>query len=126
MKSLSKADEARRAAIRDRLVNGEASLADGHADLLVAIGIYNAKINEYNEALEEARGFVADIVNEIDSYITEKSERWQEGDTGQAFSAWKDEWEALDLEDLEPEPEPDLPEPTPGQELDDVKSEPEL
>ena len=126
MKSLSKADEARRDQIKARLTNGEAAMVDAHADLIIAIGNYNRTVNDYNEALEEARGFVFDIANEIDSYMTEKSERWQEGDTGQAYQAWKDAWEALDLDDIEQMEEPEVPGFTHDSDLDDLPSEPEL
>lgn len=54
----------------------------------------------YNEVLERAQAWVADIVSEADSAISDKSEKWQEGEKGQAASSWKDAWEQLDMEEV--------------------------
>lgn len=58
-------------------------------------------VNTYNEILEDVRTFVTEIHEQWDSDISEKSERWQEGDAGQAASDLKDTWEGADLEDLD-------------------------
>ncbi|MFP3443222.1 hypothetical protein R0K18_36360, partial [Pantoea sp. SIMBA_133] len=70
---------------------------------------FNERIDAYNEQLEEARGFAEDMVSEIDSYMSDRSERWQDGDTGPAYSDWKSEWENVALDELEHVEVPELP-----------------
>jgi hypothetical protein len=125
MKKLSSADEVRLADIIARLEGGKQSLADGHADLVLAIGEYNAKVAAYNEVVEEAEAVVQDLVNEMDEYLGGRSERWLEGDAGQAYSGWKDTFEAIEFEKVEDAEEPDLPDPALYQELTDLPKEPE-
>lgn len=48
----------------------------------------NAKVVAYNEALERARGFLEDEASSAQEAFDEKSERWQEGDKGQAVGEW--------------------------------------
>jgi len=44
---------------------------------------------ELNEARAEACSLMEDQANDAESYHDEKSERWQEGDRGQAYADWK-------------------------------------
>lgn len=64
-----------------------------------------------NEAISDADSFRQEILGEIDDYISDRSEKWQEGDTGQAYSQWKSDWEqsleAVELEMPEPIPDPE-------------------
>lgn len=61
----------------------------------------NRLIEEYNEVIEAARGFAEDIANEAQCVIDDKSERWQDGDKGQAAVAWQQEYENVELEAVE-------------------------
>lgn len=67
-------------------------LAVSQVELEQALAKHKAKI-------VEAQTFCAEVAGEIDSYITDKSEKWQEGETGQAFSEWKDSWENIEFDD---------------------------
>jgi uncharacterized coiled-coil DUF342 family protein len=89
----------------------EVDLREAAGELEDAVSTYNAAVTElrapleaaiekYNELLEEARGFVEDIASTADGEIDDKSEKWQDGDKGQAAIAWKDAWEQADLEPL--------------------------
>jgi hypothetical protein len=62
-------------------------------------------IADYNEALQATQRFAEDIASQADSDISDKSDKWQEGDKGRAAVAWKDEWEnfAQSVSDLEVE-----------------------
>jgi ectoine hydroxylase-related dioxygenase (phytanoyl-CoA dioxygenase family) len=44
-----------------------------------------AALEEYNEALAEAKGFAEDIANEAEGEFDNKSEKWQEGVSNQAI-----------------------------------------
>lgn len=60
-----------------------------------------AAVDAYAERLGEARDFRDGLVARLQDEIDCKSERWQEGSKGEAAIALKDEWESLDLDDLE-------------------------
>lgn len=70
-------------------------------DVDAAHAEYVKAIEALNDQLANAREFRDQVVGEIETYIEDKSERWQEGDTGSSWSSWKEEWEALDLDDCE-------------------------
>lgn len=75
--------------------------------LQTAIDALNDALAGYNEKLEEARSVVADIVSAAEEDFSDKSERWQEGERGEAVRAWIDEIEQVMLDDIEaPEMEP--------------------
>lgn len=58
-------------------------------------------VREYNAVVIEAEGFRNDIVNEWDDAISEKSEKWQEGDAGQLAVDLKDAWEGADFDEID-------------------------
>jgi hypothetical protein len=62
------------------------------ADMVEAV--VDAK-DKYNEVLDDARSFAQDVAAQADSDLSERSERWLEGDRGQAANSWKDHWEEL-------------------------------
>ncbi len=94
---LDKQDIGRRNQIRNDLNEAASKLED-------AISVYNdeaaklrqpveAALQTYNEVVELARGFAEDIASEADGQIEDKSDRWREGEVGEAATLWKDEWE---------------------------------
>lgn len=102
---LTKADMARRddlinklSELRDEL---EQRVEDVNDALDTAVEALRQGIVEYNELLEEARGFTADIVSQAQEDIADKSERWQESERGEAAQGWADEWENAYFEDVE-------------------------
>lgn len=125
---LSKEEFQQRAALVEKLEAGATALANAvetyNAALEAAKGPLEAALEVYNELLDEARGFAQDVASQADQDISEKSERWQESDKGQAAQEWKGEWEDLSLDDVEIE----LPEPIDFGELQhagDLESAPE-
>jgi len=107
--SFTKQDRQRRDEIVADLNKAETELQAEHALVTAAIEAFNVKVDAYNAACGEARGFVDDMVSQIDSDMADKTERWQESDKGQAVEAWKGELEGVDLDDIEPLEIPDLP-----------------
>jgi hypothetical protein len=89
-----------------------ADLRKASSELEDAVSVYNdaleklkapveEALKKYNDVVEEARGFSADIASRADDEITDKSERWQESERGEAASSWKDEWENASLDEIE-------------------------
>lgn len=50
-------------------------------------------LEELDTVREKAKDFVADVLSEMERYYDAKSEKWQEGDNGQQYSSWKDQWD---------------------------------
>ena len=78
-------------------INALASLLESQADEV------KGAISSYNETLANSRSLLEDVACELDSEFENKSERWQEGERGEAVRAWIDLFEETcnDLEDLE-------------------------
>jgi hypothetical protein len=87
-------------------------LREQRSKLEDAVNVYNEAIGGLTEALQQAvanyndevgaaRDFAEGIVSEADSQISDKSEKWLEGDKGQAAESWKSEWEGLSFDDVE-------------------------
>lgn len=110
MKKLSKQQVERRAQLA-------ADIARACLGMNVAIDEFNAsvvalhaglapKVDAVNVAIDAANAFTEEVHDELESYYDEKSERWQEGEAGQAYADWRDEWDlvldALELEEVVP------------------------
>jgi tetratricopeptide (TPR) repeat protein len=53
-------------------------------------------LQAYNETLDPAREWVAGITGDIDVYVSERSEKWQEGEKAEAYESWKGDYESAD------------------------------
>jgi uncharacterized protein YukE len=84
----------------DKLVE---SSQEAHKALTEGIDAFNealeaarAKLTEsiekYNATVEQANEFMTAIHDDMDSYYSDKSERWQEGDAGNAYQEWMEPW----------------------------------
>ena len=105
MKKLDKAHMA----TRDELVK---RLNDCFSVLDNTIEAFNAKVAdewnqveeaqvEYNQVLSELADWRDQIVSEIDEYVSERSEKWQEGEKASAYESWKSEFENLDFSECQ-------------------------
>lgn len=83
-----------------------------------------AAVVAYNEILSEVREFAEEIATEAESAISDKSEKWQDGDKGQAATEFKDAWEGLSFDDLELDLPEELTFEAPGH-SDDLENAPE-
>src|SRR5262249_22751382 len=64
-------------------------------------------VNAYNEVVEDANGWKEEVASEMQGYIEDRSEKWQEGERGQAYMAWQQEFSDHDLEAIDlDQPEP--------------------
>jgi hypothetical protein len=104
VKALSKEQEKEKAELVD-------AIRAAHTKLEDALGVFNArlveeqgdvqeKLDALNAKLQEASEWAEGVVSEMQDYYDERSEKWQEGDDGQNYDAWKDGYEDLDFEDL--------------------------
>jgi hypothetical protein len=77
-----------------------------------AVGVFNdsvsqakevltAQVAAFNDVAGQVATFTAEIAGRADEDISGRSEKWQEGDAGQAAIEWKDEWENFDADGIE-------------------------
>lgn len=85
---------------------------DGVVDMRAVV---ERAVEDYNEVVSEAEAFAADIANEIETEYDNKSEKWQEGERAEAVTGMKDEWQGLDMSQIDPTYPDDLEIGDPGQ-----------
>ena len=56
--------------------------------------------SDLNAAIEEAEAFREEVHDAQEEYYDERSEKWQEGASGEAYKEWMDEWE-VEFEEVE-------------------------
>lgn len=105
MKKLSKTHLAERvrliAALKEAKAELEKTIDKFNLDMRYAFDAVEKQQSSYNDLVEEANNFVGLIRSEMDDYSSERSERWAESEAGQAFDAWRNEFEVeLEGEDL--------------------------
>lgn len=118
MKKISKTDQAR---IDEALKECEAAATklNGAVDAFNEVveqhrGVVEEAVGEYNEKVDNLRAIYEDIHSEADSYMGERSDRWQESDAGQSYQEWIDQLSDPSIEPIEidlPDPldYPDIP-----------------
>lgn len=74
-------------------------------------------LDELNEIREKANEFIVEVTGDAENYYNDRTEKWQEGDAGQALETFRGTWEngemdplELEMPDLTVEFEPDAPE----------------
>lgn len=104
---------------RERLDAIVASLEDKFNKLTAAVDEYNDALStmwgeveraqrDYNEAVSDAIDFRDEIVGEVETYMGERSEKWQEGERAESYENFKSEWEGVDLSESEMSAQDDL------------------
>lgn len=124
---LNKADDSRKDEAVTKLNELASKLEDEiskfNATMEAAQGTVQMTLEEYNETLGEARGFIEDIANQMQSDFGDKSEKWQEGERGQAVQEWITAWEQTSLDDIELDFPDELDFPAPSH-ADDIEALP--
>jgi uncharacterized protein YukE len=98
MKALSKKDATRKAEliekIRDQATDLSSAVAQFNDGLAELRDDLRAAVADYNEAVQAAEEFRADMLSAMQSYFDEKSGKWQEGDSGQVYQQWISDWDS--------------------------------
>lgn len=81
------ATETAREAYEEAVVTFNLVTAEAQAELM-------AKAKEHAEAIAAAKAIADETAGELRSEFDEKSERWQEGEKGQAVESFVDQWES--------------------------------
>lgn len=97
----------------------EERLAAAVETALVIHGELEGAIDGYNEAVEAINDRYVEVLADIEAYVEQRTERWQEGDAGQRYSEWRDAIENAKIETI------DVPD-APQFEALDLADEPEI
>lgn len=115
MKTISKADKSAidKAAetLREKKAAVESAVEKFNEFVHNAEDEIREAVTEYNAALEDAGSVADDIASRIRDYCDERSEKWQEGERGQSYQAWIDEFETFDRSEIEIDYPPDIEDP---------------
>ena len=101
MKKLNKTQLAELAAHVTELVNKKQEIDESWDKIGEAYEAFESAIGEYNTALASVTEWRDDIVQQMSDYQSERSDKWQEGEAGQQYQSWIDEWEGLSLDEVE-------------------------
>ena len=130
MKKLTKSQQHQKQKLIDRMNHArgdlETAVEEYNTAMEEAWGKVEAARDQLQEAIDEADQFRDEIATLQDDYYCERSETWQEGDAGQAYCAWKDEWsnELDEVGELEKPNELELPDTEAIDALDGMPDEP--
>src|SRR5262245_61417950 len=58
-------------------------------------------VETYNAVVQEGREWVGEQTSDMEQFQLERSERWLESDAGQRYAAWIQQFETVDLRDVE-------------------------
>ncbi len=109
MNKLSKEQSTKLEQLRARWVTArsdlEAEEATANEAIAAAAEKVNAWIADLNALIEEANELRGDVETSIQEAYDNKSEKWQDGDRGQAYYAWCSQWseELAEVETIEGE-----------------------
>jgi predicted component of type VI protein secretion system len=105
MRSVSKETRIRYEALMDELNEASKDVTDAHQKLedairepmqhlISATEAYNQKVMDLNDCIDE-------IIGEIDDFMSDKSDKWLEGDVAQQYEGWKETLENHRIEQVE-------------------------
>lgn len=114
---LTKAEDATRTQLVSDLRTKATALEDAIREYNERVAALHAEVlaqhvDAYNEAVSNARDFVEEIQTRAQEEFDGKSERWQEGDKGQAAQSWQEEWAGTSLDDIDMDEPQGIIEPT--------------
>jgi len=90
----------RRNEIVDQLHAGMEMIESAQDEVNRKIETLNNAIKIYNGSLDKADKFADEIVGEIEGYIANKSEGWQE-ENGDKYESWETEWSSINLQPVD-------------------------
>lgn len=88
MKKISKSDMERIAKLREAIEGKKAKIEEALEKFQESIAPI---LEEAEEERQELFGVLDDIVNAMENYFDERSDKWQEGDAGSAYSEWQNQ-----------------------------------
>jgi hypothetical protein len=119
MKKLSKEDEDMHSGLVRELSNARDAVEEAveafNANMRREYELVADAAEKYDQAAAAADAFREQVASDIENYYDDKSEGWQEGEAGQQYRLWLEEWADLEVLSLEI----DSPEPLDAPEFDE-------
>lgn len=56
------------------------------------------QVEQFNDVVNRTNTFIEETHGTLDEYYDSKSEKWQEGETGEQFYEWVQAWEDIELD----------------------------
>lgn len=109
MKRIKREHETQIEEVIDRLRDAADAVNAAHLEIKQAVETGNARIEDYNEALSDARDLKDEITNSLAEWEGDRSDKWRESDAYRRFMDWFESWNGLDLDSVPDFEEPDLP-----------------
>ena len=97
MLKLNARDEKRRAEIVSALEDAKGACDEAWARVDEAIGEYNAAVAKFNEQMTEAEAWRSDMEAAMAEYEGERSDKWRDGESGEAYVEWHSQYEQVDF-----------------------------
>ena len=124
MKKISRTQQAEINKAVDALGEAGKALAqaiDSYNEALEPLRVdIEAARDTYNEKIADLKAVYVDIAGEARAYYDDRSQKWQEGEAGEAYSEWVDQLDEPQIEEIDLDlPEPlEMPDSTPDFEDD--------
>jgi uncharacterized protein YukE len=88
----------------------QSAVAEFNAKVAAAYAELEPHVSDFNSEVEKANSFMGEVYADQESFYDEKSEKWQEGDAGEAYRSWMEQWEQV-IEEMELDVPEELGEP---------------
>ncbi len=94
--------------VREKYAALEEAVESCNATMAMQREHLEGTIADLNAVIDAANSWRGDIAQQQLDWMTDRSERWQESDAGQAYASWQQDWEAdfqlvddIDLPEIE-------------------------
>ena len=124
MKKLTKEQDETRMRLVNELRTIEEEVTDAHGKVISELEAANAVIAKYNEKVAEAEAWRDEVTTDMQSYVDERSDKWQESEAGTEYQEWQDSFAELEFNTLEELTLSDLPEFALAQQIEDLTDQP--
>ena len=124
MKKLTKEHDETRMRLVNELHTIEEEVSDAHGQVTTELEAANAIIAKYNEKVAEAEAWRDEVTADMQSYIDDRSDKWQESEAGTEYQEWQDSFAELEFSTLDELVVTDLPEFALAQQIEDLNTEP--
>ena len=98
MKKIKASDVAKKEALTAKLRAAEEKLNEAIQEHNATIKKIEDASTEYDAIVEEVETLVNEVVSSMETYAEARTEKWTESENGEAFLAWKTDWEDFSSE----------------------------
>lgn len=101
MKKLTKEQQAERDELIDEFAERKAALEEQAGNVQHEVDKYDEHVNALNDTIGKINEFAANVAQDIEHYMEERSDKWLESERAAAYSDWKEQWLSVELSEVE-------------------------